>query len=669
VQYRLAYTYNKQTTVFPGSFGDPKGSLSFSLTNSSNNKKLKLNFSGNYQLDKNELPDYDVSAYTNLWPNAPALYNEDGSLNWATDPATGFPTWENPLAYLNAKYKRQVNNLVSSVGISYQLLSGFDIKLNGGFTSMQSNEIRTNPASLFAPANLPFIVRSSEFANSEANGWIVEPQLNYKVSSTVGNFNLLVGATVQENSSKAQSIQARGFNSDLVLEDSKAAPNVTVLSTTDATYKYNAVFARFNYDYRNKYLMDLTARRDGTSRFGPDKQFANFGAVGLGWIFSKENFISNNIPILSFGKLRMSYGTTGSDQVGDYRFLNLYRYVSYTLPYQNTLSLSIDGLYNASLAWEETRKLEVAMELGFWKDRIFIGGSYFRNRSSNQLTAYQLPYNTGSPSVPANLDATIQNWGWEFVINTNNIQSKTIRWNSGVNFTIVRNKLTELSPSAYFIDKRLLGQSLSTRYVYSFMGVDPITGQYQFSDGQGGTTFKPDTAFDPVTKNLLTQHAVDQNVKFYGGFQNSISWKNIQLDFLFQFVKRFGISNQRGQYPGNFDFKNQPVSVLNRWQKPGDDAPVQRFNQDYNLFGTYLYSMNSDGAITDASFIRLKNISLSYQLQTKWKRGLLFQNARIYTQAQNLFTITGYDGIDPETQSLTSLPPLQMWTIGIQLTL
>lgn len=670
VQYRIGYNYNKQTTVFPGSFGDPKGSLNFNINSSSSNKKLQVQLSGNYQADNNELPDYDLSGYTNLAPNAPALYNPDGSLNWETNPANGRETWNNPLAYLNAKYKRRVNNLVSNVVLSYQLIPGLEIKANAGFTTMMSKEVKTSPRSSVGPSWTGSYERSSRFSNTQNDTWIIEPQLTYRKHIGKGEFSALVGGTFQQNNSKAQSILAKGYNSDLVLEDSKAATSVQVESSLEATYKYSAAYGRLNYGLKDKYLINLTARRDVTSRFGPDKQLANFAAAGLGWIFSKENFIEKNIPFLSFGKLRTSYGTTGSDQIGDYSFMNLYNYENYTIPYQNGLSLNLNGLFNADLGWEETKKLEAAIELGFWHDRIFLSASYYRNHSSNQLGSYALPLNSGANNVTANLDANVQNTGWEFVLNTTNIQAKDIRWTSSINVSVPRNKLVSLSPSATYFDKRLVGQSLFSQFVYGFAEVDPATGKYLFFDNKGGTTFRPDTAYDPISFLKSYQHPIYTGVRFFGGLQNSISWKDLSIDFLFQFEKRLGLTNQVGRAPGTFSssIQNQPVSVLDRWQKPGDNALVQRFNQNYGIYSSYNFLTQSDGAWMDASYLRLKNVSLSWQLPSAWKQKMHLQNARIYTQAQNLFVITKYKGSDPETRSLTSLPPLRVWTVGVQLT-
>ncbi|MEP7376094.1 MAG: SusC/RagA family TonB-linked outer membrane protein [Chitinophagaceae bacterium] len=670
VQYRVGYNYNKQTTVFPGSFGDPKGSLSFSINSSSNNKKLQFQFSGIYQADKNELPSYDLSGFTNLSPNAPALHNQDGTLNWAPNPTTGYETWNNPLAALNAKYKRQVNNLVTNAMISYQLLPGLEIKTSVGFTNTLSNEVMTSPRSAVGPSWGNFYERSSGFSTAQNDSWIIEPQLSYSTHIAGGELSALAGTTIQQNNSKGQTIIAKGFNSDLVLEDAKAASSVQVESSLDALYRYNAIFGRVSYNWGNKYLLNLTARRDGTSRFGPDKQFANFGAAGLAWVFSKENFIEKNIPFLSFGKLRASYGTTGSDQIGDYQFLNLYRYENYTLPYQNSLSLVLEGLFNPNLAWESTKKLETALELGFWQDKVNLSVSFYRNRSSNQLGNYQLPLNTGANNVTSNLDASVQNTGWEFILNTTNIQSKAIRWTSSVNLSIPRNKLVSLSPGAAYFDKRLVGQSLFTQFVYSFSGVDPATGQYQFYDDKGGTTFRPDTAYDPITSMPTYQHPIYTGVQLFGGLQNSISWKGFLLDFLFQFEKRLGKTNQSGRYPGYFSssIQNQPVTVLNRWRKPGDAAPIQRFNQNFSIYNSTNFLNSSDAAWVDASYIRLKNVSLSWQLPATWRQKMHLQNARIYTQAQNLLTFTKYKGSDPETRSLISLPPLQIITVGVQVT-
>ena len=563
-------------------------------------------------------------------------------------------------------YKTITNNLVSNAILSYEVIPHLQLKSSFGYTNMQTNGLETIPLEVNDPSTWSYIQRSTTFTNGNIHSWIIEPQVSYSKLFKKGEITVLAGATIQQNGSSGQEIVASGFNSDLVMEDIASATTITPYTRANSVYKYAAVFSRFNFNWNDKYLMNLTARRDGSSRFGPANQFHNFGAIALGWIFSKEQLIARAIPILSFGKIRASYGTTGSDQVGDYTFMDVYSSGTTGVPYLGTVGIGPGSIFTPDLAWEETKKLEAGLELGFLKDRILFSSSFYRNRSSNQLLDYPLPAITGFTSVKKNLDAVLQNQGWEFEFRTVNIKSKSFVWTSSFNISMNRNKLVSGTPglSAYY--QARIGHPLSSRFVYHFLGVDPFTGLYQIADSHGSPTTSP----NPLTDATVL---IDLTPKFYGGIQNGISYKSIQLDFLFQFTKQPGWQQYLYNYiPGFFTSSsgsNQPVTVLNRWQQPGDVKPIQKFSQDYSGFSAWNNAQQSDQFYGDASYIRLKNMSLSWQLPDQWKKTLHLQNARVYVQGQNLLTITRFKGLDPENKSTSLLPPLRVITVGVQTTL
>lgn len=669
-QYLVGGTYHRETTVFPGDFSDQKSSLHFNITNTSTNGKFHLQLSGSYLIDKNQLPGSDLTPYAiNTPPDAPALYNPDGSLNWAPIPSgtSSISTFINPLSYEYNLYNNTTNNLIANAVLSYQILPGLEIRSNLGYTNLQSNEMSITPLISSQPEyRLQYgnSLRNAQYGNNNINSWIVEPQASYKRILGKGRLEVLAGTTILQNNSSRQQLNGTGYNSDGVLTDIKSAATVTVLSSIDAVYKYNAAFGRINYDWQDKYILDLTARRDGSSRFGSKNLFHNFGAVGGAWIFSKEGFMQKALPFISFGKLRASYGTTGNDQIGDYNFLN--QYVSPTgvgVSYQGTTGLMPKGLSNPYLQWEETRKLQFGLDLGLLKDRILINANYFINRSSNQLLGYGLPIFTGFTTVAENFPATIQNSGWEFSLNTTNIKGKDFSWSSYFNLTLAQNKLvsfTNLATSSY-ASTYVIGQPITITRVYHFLGVDPATGVYQFADSHGRPTSTPSASMD---KTVI----INNSPTFYGGFENNFRYKGFELDVLFQFVKQKGLNYFFGNSPGIYD-ANQPVTVLDRWQKPGDVAPVQRYNSNFSLLTQSANMVSSDAGVSDASYIRLKNVSLSWQLPEKWEKKIHLQNCRIYALGQNLLTITKYPGMDPENKGALNsvLPPLRVMTLGLQI--
>ncbi len=175
----------------------------------------------------------------------------------------------------------------------------------------------------------------SFFTNNNINSWILEPQLSYKKNWGKMRMDAMMGSTLQQNKSVGRIDWGNGYISDNLLTNPQAAPSLTIISVTDNLYKYIAGFARMSFNYSDKYLVNLTGRRDGSSRFGSANRFHNFGSIGLGWIFTEEAFFKERFPFLSFGKLRGSVGTTGSDQIDDYCYYDLFNPNQFT--YQDLL--------------------------------------------------------------------------------------------------------------------------------------------------------------------------------------------------------------------------------------------------------------------------------------------------------------------------------------------
>lgn len=673
-KFLLGGGFHRETSVFPGDFNDQKASLLFNLSQTSLNQKFNLQFSGSYLIDDNKLPTQDLTNIAiNLPPIAPPLYNDDGTLNWAPT-STGTSSWLNPLTYSMQKYNRKANNLISNALLGYKILNSLDVKLSLGYTNLTTNEFYKLPLGINAPELLSSSVRISFFGDTKIETYLAEPMLEYKLKVQNNSLNILLGSSFQQVKSDEQQIYANGFTNDLVMEDPKSAPINLITGTLSSKYKYSAAFARINYNLSDKYLLNLSGRRDGSSRFGPKNSFHNFWAVGAAWILSNENFFPKKSWFISFAKLRASYGESGNDQIGDYQFLNLYNAYTVPTPYQGAIGFLPNRLYNPYLQWEETKKMQAGIDVAILNERIVFYVNYFRNRSSNQLQQYALPYITGFNNIVENFPATVQNTGVEVSLNTRNIVEKHFRWETTITFTQPKNKLVsykDLEKSS-FANSLVIGQPLSNGKLFNFAKVDPATGLFTYYDADGNLTSNPTYTKDQTVLNVLFP-------KFYGGLQNTIQFKNFEFDFFFQFTKEKGPNYLDGNQPGRFSSSpygassgNQPVSVLDRWQKPGDNSSIQKFSASYNstVFGN---SQNAIGASTftyaDASFVKLKNFSLSYILPEKWLNKIHFYNAKVFINGQNLFTITNYTGLDPETLSLTSLPPLRIIAGGVSISL
>ncbi|MRG47930.1 SusC/RagA family TonB-linked outer membrane protein [Chitinophaga sp. SYP-B3965] len=654
-QFQLGMDYSRQNPPYGGGFADNRGTVRFNISNTSKDRRFRMGFSTAYSVDYNNLPGMDVYANIGVAPNAPDLLSPDGSLLWTNNVL-------NPFASLLRQYNATTKNLMTNVQLTYHIIEGLNVKASLGYTNSIFNESRLNPASSFFP--LPFYKTkaNASFGTNGGDTWIFEPQAEYDKDILGGNLRLLVGSTMQGSVTEGQVITGN-FRSDASLNNMNAATEKNVANSY-GKYNYAAVFGRISYNFDEKYVINLTGRRDGSSRFGPGRQFANFGAIGAGWIFSDEKFIKDHLRFLSFGKFRGSYGITGSDQVGGYLYLDSYTPTP-AFQYQGLNGLTPSRIFNEDFGWENNKKLEGAVELGFLKDRLNVSASWFKNRSSNQLVQQPLSPGTGADFVQANLPATVQNTGWEFVVSSTNIKNKGLTWRTNMNVTISRNKLVAfpgLAQSSY-ASRFVVGEPVTMLRLFQFADVDPATGVYRFVNKSGQLTTSPAYGVD----NIIIFHP---NPDFYGGVQNSLTYKGISLDVFFQFTKQRGKNMLTGLNNSIGSMNNVPALFTERWQKPGDIARIQKYTtlQYGPASNSQTAANNSDFGWTDASYVRCKNVAISYNVQSKWIKKTFMKSARVYLQAQNLFTITNYMGADPETQGLI-LPPMKTINGGFQFSL
>jgi TonB-linked SusC/RagA family outer membrane protein len=657
-QFLLSGGYHHETPVYSGDFGDNRASLHVNINHSSTDKKFNLSFSGLYANETNQLPRYDLTRYLNLPPNI-KLYEPSGKLAWQ-DAGVLYSSLSydmiNPLSLLEERYKSVNANLSGNLQLSYKILPGLVFRSSMGYNVFRSDEHTARPFAAIDPnsGELP----SAGFAASQNKSWIIEPQMEYTRVSDHDKLSVLLGNTYQDKTGASSALYGSNYNSDLLLGSIAAAPVISA-SNDYTQYRYTAFFGRITYNLQDKYILNLSARRDGSSRFGPDRRWANFGSIGAAWLFSSESFVKAHLPFLSFGKLRGSYGRTGNDQIGDYKFLNLWGNTFTT--YDGLSGLYPRSLYNPDFSWEINKKLEAAIELGFLNDAILVTAAHYRNRSSNQLINYPLPAQTGFFNVVRNFPGLVSNTGWELTLTTHQIRHPKFNWTTTFNLTIPKNKLLafpDLSSSSY-ASTYVIGQSLNLINTLKYTGVDAQTGLYTYEDVNKDRQL--------TTEDYQVQGSRDP--QFFGGLQNTLSYKQIDLSFFFEFRKQTGYSylNQLANYPPGWLY-NQPELVLNRWQQPGNTTPVQRYTTGYtDAYVAIAQMTNSNGIYTDASYIRLKNVSLSYQLPESWLSRYHLRNCRLFLQGQNLLTITRYKGSDPETQNFFILPPMRSIVGGIQL--
>jgi TonB-linked SusC/RagA family outer membrane protein len=661
--FRVGAGYNRAIGITTVSGSDQRASVSLNLTHRSLDQRLSVSSSNGFSYTESDM--INLAGNVLMAPDAPAIYDSLGNLNWAgwggiNQNAKAEAQY--PFGGLKQPYIGKTDFLNSNLVISYELIKGLQVSSSLGYNVAEGNQIAINPIAAQNPLYSP-TGRINLGYNHNVN-WIFEPQVTYNIQAGNGKLSILIGGSLSQNNTESFGAGGSGYTSDLLIHNISSAPNF-IANDQYGEYKYFGVFTRATYNWGNKYVLSLSARRDGSSRFGPGKQFGDFGSVGAAWIASEEGWLKKILPqAVSFIKLRGSYGTTGSDAVPDYSYLS--QYVSYlTLPYtgQSTLATLINP--NPNFRWQSNKKLEGAMNLGFLKDRINIQIVWYRDRCGNQLVAFPTPAFTGFTSVIENSPALVQNLGWEFTASANLINSKRFSWTLNFNTAFNRNKLVaypNFSQSPY-INLLKVGQPLNMQYAFHYTGVDPQTGQYTFLDkNHDGVINQSYPAGMPYDDRFVVVTAP----KFFGGLGMNLNFSGLSVNLFFNIKEQIGQNAFLNIGQPGFVNNNAPVYILGKqWQHQYDNASIAKFTN--TGLTSYSNFQQSDGVYTDASYVRLSNVSISYSVPAKHLGIAGLHGCSIFFHTNNLFILTKYKGLDPETQNFGGLPPTKTIVGGISL--
>ena len=644
-RFLLGGSYRHTGSVFSKDANDDRVTGHLNLNHNSENNKLAANISINYSIDKNNLVS-DPTHLSNLPPNYP-IYDSLGDIVWRPG------ITEETFSILSRRFNNTTKTFISNASIQYRLAAGLNIKASLGYTASDLQQMQLFPGKTSNPVSSQ--AGASYFGDNHNYTWIAEPQLTYKNKLGIGILDILIGTTFQRSISEGKLIYAQDYSSDAFLENVALAGSVNFYNNNYIRYSYNSLFGRINYNIQNRYILNTSFRRDGSSRFGPGKKFGNFGAIGAAWIFSEGKFI--NIPFLTYGKLRASYGITGNDQIADYQYLSTYIATSnnYQVP-----GIRPSRLANANYNWETNKKIEVALEVNMLNDRLSFTVSYYRNRSGNQLVSYPLPSQTGFSGYQANLPALVENTGLEATLYSANIKSKRFSWSTAINITTASNKLLEfpnLEATSYGTTNLVIQEPLQLVWGYKYLGVDPQTGLTIVKDFDNNGTYS-----SPADYTFFGTRLPD----IYGGLNNSFDYKNWHVEFTFQFVKQKKPNIERAWINTPGTIYNQYSGIWNSiWKKAGDQSRIPRPSTSGAGITSFRNYYLSDATYSDASYIKLNNLSVSYQFRDSWIKKSKIESLRLFIQCQNLFTITSYKGFDPEAATATSLPNLRIITAGI----
>ena len=419
-------------------------------------------------------------------------------------------------------------------------------------------------------------------------------------------------------------------------------------------------FGVAEYSYDGRYYVKGSIRTDGSSKFGPDRRWGTFWAASASWNIHNEEFMQDIKDVLNVLKLRYSYGVNGNDNIASYAHYGLYADVVY-----NGVSGQVPAqLENRELTWETNKTHNIGVDFRLF-DRLNGTIDWYTRRTEDMLIAAPLPYTTGFSSQAQNV-GKIRNSGIEIQLDADIFNTNDFRWNAGVNFAANRSKVLELSEGQDFIGTSLryvVGDQLYTYWLYDYVGVNPQNGNALWRNEDG----------------LLTENAQEaRRIRagspeplWTGGFNTDLSWKGISLSI--QLEARYGnkvVNSDRQLFESDGVYGDQNIwkGALNYWKEPGDTNVLPK--------PVYNNSSNSDQTSTryleDGSYLRIKDITLAYNLPSKWTQKALMSGVRIYASALNLYTFHNMNYFDPEHgtvgNTIISYPMTRSMIVGVDIT-
>ena len=600
-----------------------------------------------------------ITAYAklNTAPNLPP-FDENGNPYYIP----GDPDFSSPMASRGYSGVNDVTNFMGNATLSYNFWDELvgKVKFAYGFSGSHENnnydKYYQNPYK-----DTPY--SWGDYASINTKSVSVEPQITWSHNFFGGKTSFLLGAAYEYSNNKVLDVRGKDYASDLLLRNAAAANIIYTHKNPETQKKEVSWFGRINYDYKNRYIANVVLRNDGSSNFGRGNRWGTFYSLGGGWLFTNEKFVKDSKASnwLSFGKLRMSYGKTGNENLGSYAYMSYYNVYSY--PYNGELGLIANNLGDENLHWETVHKFDVGLELGFFKDRLLFSANYYCNTSSELLKSAKLASQAGFDSYTTNIDAKIRNTGWEFELNAKILDGKNWKWSSNVNMTFPKNKLikyTGLERSAY-ASSYVIGESINLIKRYLYTGIDPETGIPQFVDvnGDGKISSSDDRVF-----------VGDLDPDMYGGWNNTIKYKNFTLDLSFY----FRVKPQQSGFWSSFGYAaGMQYNVLrdyaqNHWSETNKNAsyPGLTTTSSSPLYTAMSYLRSSDYALSTGSYIKLSSLKLSYNLPKSLLSKVRIADASVFVQGKNLFYITGYDGYTVETGG-SYIPPLMSFSFGMKI--
>lgn len=585
------------------------------------------------------------------------------------DPITGalIPLFEgskpSPLAqaiYSTNEIKRW--RLLGKQELTFHLAKGLEFKTSLGVDYSNTEMYYYEPPILSTVGSSRNVY--SYYNPTSYTSLVNENTLTYHTGFNGGHhLDLLAGQSYQQFKSNYVYLRGQGSIDNQITSISGAAA-INSFSQRLSEHRLSSFFARANYNYEEKYLLSLVLRQDGSSRFGADNRFAYFPSISAGWRFSDEPFLKSS-RILSDGKLRLGYGVTGNENIGDYAAQGS---VAKAGSYLNQVAIVATGLPNEGLKWETTRQTDLGMDLSLLKGRISLTIDAYLKNTDNLLFNVQIPNQTGYSSIPYNF-GSLQNKGLDFQLN-GTILKGPLTWDATFTFGLNRNKITSLPGGQDYrpnnISLARVGRPVGVFYGFRSLGVyardednvykkDGSGNVVRYRKGsstgpvyKGGDEIWEDVNGDGVINDEDLQIIGNPSPAFFGGLQTNFTYKDFRLGLFFNYVNGNDVYNNVVNSIDNYQFDtNYTIEQLRRWKNQGDRTDVPRIVKGDPMQNNTV----SSRYVEDGSFIRLQTISLGYILPHPLLSRLHISSAVLGLSFANLLTWGSYTGYDPEVSS------------------
>jgi TonB-linked SusC/RagA family outer membrane protein len=573
-----------------------------------------------------------------------------------TDPATGLPTgtppgevgvplYFNPMISIKyANFTATSSRNLTSAYAQINLVPGLRFRSELGIDILNQNE-----ESYYQTQNIRNVSTAINGLGENFATFITNYNTNnffsYEKVIKDHSFDGTLGMTYQQSQSRENFVEGTQFPSNSYRKIASAATK-SGGSSTETNFRFLSYFLRMNYKFSERYLLSASARIDGSSRFGVNSRYGFFPAVSAGWVLTEEAFLKNNTT-LSFLKLRASYGATGNSEIGDFPQLGLF---SGDAGYAGSAGQRPSQLANPDLKWETTRQADIGLDFGLFNNRINGEIDYYEKKTKGLLLEVNVPATTGFSIKVANV-GKLENKGFEFVLNTQNLIGQ-LKWNTSLNFATNKNKVTDIQGQVIEggirnMSRVMEGQPVGVFYTVEYAGVDPANGNALFyknteTDGRGTVTNNGYNSAQRIA-------AGSPNPKIVGGITNTFSYKGFDLNIFFNGVAGNKINFYGvGQYSsanGIYE-DNQTADQMNAWtpENPNTNVPEARFYRGNGNQASTRY-------ILDGSYLRLRTLTLGYNLPSALISKIKMDRVRVYVSGLNLATFTNYKGWDPEVNT------------------